>query len=102
MSRATLTRVRAPWAACHRNSFRAAFLPGRLRWRRRAGLDVHNSGMSTVEISPARGEERVTIQNLSQLYAYDWSELLALDVGEDGRFRVGSLDAYQRDERCHP
>ena len=58
--------------------------------------------MPTVEIRPARPDERGTIQNLSQLYAYDWSDLLALDVGEDGRFHVGSLEAYERDERCHP
>ncbi len=44
----------------------------------------------------------MTIQNLSQLYAYDWSELLALDVGDDGRFHVGSLEAYDQDDRCHP
>ena len=41
------------------------------------------------------------VQNLFQLYAYDWSELLALDVSDDGRFHVGSLDAYEQDERCH-
>jgi predicted acetyltransferase len=65
-------------------------------------LAAHNTDMPSVAIAPAGDDERVTIQNLFQLYAYDWSELLAMDVAEDGRFHVGSLDAYEQDERCHP
>jgi predicted acetyltransferase len=58
--------------------------------------------MSAVDITPATAEERVTIENLFQLYAYDWSDVLALDVAEDGRFRQGQLEAYWRDDASHP
>lgn len=36
-----------------------------------------------------------------ELYVYDFSELLGLDVGDDGRFRVPPLDAYWTDPRRH-
>lgn len=36
-----------------------------------------------------------------QLYAYDFSEILALDVGDDGRFRTPPLDVYFRDPKAH-
>jgi predicted acetyltransferase len=37
-----------------------------------------------------------------QLYAYDWSELLPLDVGDDGRFEAYALDPYWQDALYHP
>ncbi len=58
--------------------------------------------MSTVEIVPASADDHLTIENLFQLYAYDWSEVLGLDVGEDGRFRQGHLEGYWTDAACHP
>lgn len=36
-----------------------------------------------------------------QLYAYDWSELVPLDVGDDGRFAEQPLDAYWVDAWRH-
>lgn len=53
---------------------------------------------SDVELSPARPDE---IAALFQLYAYDLSEVLAMDVEDDGRFRAYPLDHYWRDPRCH-
>ncbi|MES1207595.1 MAG: GNAT family N-acetyltransferase [Pseudomonadota bacterium] len=58
--------------------------------------------MAALEVVPATAEERLTIENLFQLYAYDWSDVLGLDVGDDGRFRQVQLDVYWRDGACHP
>jgi predicted acetyltransferase len=41
-----------------------------------------------VQITPAVADEHSAIEALSQLYGYDFSELLGLEVGDDGRFRV--------------
>ncbi|MFL5307318.1 MAG: GNAT family N-acetyltransferase [Polyangia bacterium] len=57
--------------------------------------------MPALDLTPATPEERLTIENLFQLYAYDWSDVLGLDVADDGRFRQGHLDVYWRDEGCH-
>ncbi len=37
------------------------------------------------------------LQNLFQLYTYDFSEILPLDVEETGRFKAESLDSYWKD-----
>src|SRR6185369_10852615 len=39
-------------------------------------------------------EERVVLENLFQLYVHDWSEILPLEVGDDGRFTTRALDPY--------
>ena len=41
-----------------------------------------------VQIRAARAHEESALAALLQLYVYDFSEALALDVGDDGRFRV--------------
>jgi predicted acetyltransferase len=53
-------------------------------------------------LDPATRDERGTLENLLQLYAHDWSELLPLDVGGDGRFDDYPLDAYWLEEWRHP
>ena len=55
-----------------------------------------------VSLSPATREEKVALDNLMQLYKYDWSELAALDVGDDGRYEDYPLDDYWTDEGRHP
>jgi predicted acetyltransferase len=55
-----------------------------------------------ISLDPAGATERPVLENLFQLYAYDWSELGWLDVGRDGRFAVPSLDAYWVDDHHHP
>jgi predicted acetyltransferase len=55
-----------------------------------------------ISLSPATRAERAALDNLIQLYSYDWSELRPLDVGADGRFAGYSLDAYWEDDRRHP
>ncbi len=45
-----------------------------------------------VHITPARADEDGVLAALLQLYVYDFSELLALDVGDDGRYRAPPLE----------
>lgn len=47
-----------------------------------------------VELVPATPNDEPGLTRLMQLYAYDFSEFMGLDVGEDGLFRVG--DALAR------
>ena len=51
---------------------------------------------------PAAREERPLLQNLMQLYVYDFCEVLEIHVGEDGRFGDFDLSPYWRDEWQHP
>ena len=39
-----------------------------------------------VDVAPCTDEDRGRLLALLELYVYDFSELLGLDVGEDGRF----------------
>ena len=55
-----------------------------------------------ISLDPAGAAERPVLENLFQLYAYDWSELGWLDVGRDGRFADPSLAAYWQDNDRHP
>ena len=47
-------------------------------------------------------DERDRLAALFELYLYDFSEILHLEIGDDGRFRPPSLDFYWTDPRCHP
>jgi predicted acetyltransferase len=55
-----------------------------------------------LSLSAATREERTVVQNLMQLYAYDWSELRPLEVGDDGRFADYPLDGYWEEDWRHP
>jgi predicted acetyltransferase len=63
-----------------------------------------------VTVSLASRRQRVTIENLMQLYVHDFSALWAGeerddgrgDVGPDGRFAPYPLERYWRDRRCFP
>jgi predicted acetyltransferase len=55
-----------------------------------------------ISLRPASKAERSALDNLMQLYIYDWSELRPLDVGDDGRFPDYPLDAYWEDSWRHP
>jgi predicted acetyltransferase len=55
-----------------------------------------------VHVAPAGPEDRARLLALVPLYVYDLSELLGLDVGDDGQFRPPPLDNYWTDPRCHP
>ena len=60
------------------------------------------SGLMDVRLRRASSDERAPLGALFQLYAYDFSELLGLDVDVDGRFRTPPLDAYWTDSWRHP
>jgi predicted acetyltransferase len=57
--------------------------------------------MTATSLSPASDAERATLENLVQLYCYDWSEIIGLDVRDDGRFEGPPLDAYFTDDGRH-
>jgi predicted acetyltransferase len=51
-----------------------------------------------VQLTPA---ERGPLDALAQLYTYDLSAELGLDVADDGRFAALSVDAWLADPRAH-
>lgn len=53
-------------------------------------------------IIPIAQSEQPVLRHLVDLYAYDFSELLDLDVAEDGRFAFGDLAPYWQDPWRHP
>ena len=55
-----------------------------------------------LSFQPASIEERVLLENLAQLYSYDFSEVLEMHVDEDGRFEDVDLTPYWVDEWRHP
>ncbi len=57
---------------------------------------------ASVSFEPASREERVLLENLAQLYAYDFSEMLEMHVGDDGRFGDLDLTPYWVDDWRHP
>jgi predicted acetyltransferase len=57
--------------------------------------------MQTHVVRAARSDQPV-LQDLLQLYAYDFSEILRTEVGDNGRFPDPPLDAYWRDAGRFP
>jgi predicted acetyltransferase len=55
-----------------------------------------------VRVSPASEQELPVLRHLMSLYVYDFSELMGLDVEEDGAFKLPELAAYWRDPWRHP
>lgn len=55
-----------------------------------------------VQVTGADLHEQARLAGLFELYAYDFSEILDLDVGDDGRFQPPPLDAYWTDPTHHP
>jgi predicted acetyltransferase len=47
-----------------------------------------------VSLTPATAGERAALENLVQLYCHDWSEMVPLDVDDDGRFEALALAPY--------
>jgi predicted acetyltransferase len=55
-----------------------------------------------ISLMPARIDERPVLENLLQLYIYDFSEFVGWDVGDDGRFKGRSIESYWQDSWRHP
>jgi predicted acetyltransferase len=54
-----------------------------------------------LDIHETTREEHPTLEALLQLYAYDFSDALTLDVSEQGRYLVPSLAPYGADPGAH-
>jgi predicted acetyltransferase len=52
-----------------------------------------------VDVAPG---EREPLLSLMQLYVYDLSAALEIDLGDDGRYQTPSINQYWSDPRCHP
>lgn len=57
---------------------------------------------ASVSLDPASPEERPLLQNLAQYYVYDFSEVLGMHVGDDGRFGDFDLSPYWLEPWRHP
>jgi predicted acetyltransferase len=55
-----------------------------------------------VTLAPAAPEDRAVLDNLWQLYVYDFSEMMDLALRDDGRFEGRAFDAYWVDPWRHP
>ncbi len=56
----------------------------------------------TVEVVPASPEQEPVLANLLELYAHDFSELIDLELGDDGRFGYKHLSLYWTEDARHP
>ena len=59
-------------------------------------------GPHSLEIARASADEQPTVANLLELYVYDFSALVDLRIGNDGRFGYPDLDLYWADSNHHP
>lgn len=55
-----------------------------------------------VELIPAGAEHQSALGNLLELYIHDFSELVPIDVGDDGRYGYKSLPLYWSDNSRLP
>jgi predicted acetyltransferase len=55
-----------------------------------------------IEVVLAAPEQEPVLANLLELYAHDFSEFFALELGEDGRFGYARLPLYWTEPQRHP
>lgn len=55
-----------------------------------------------VDVIPASPEQRPIVANLLELYSHDFSEVVDLTLGADGRFGYEALTSYWTDSTRHP
>lgn len=55
-----------------------------------------------LELVATTASDAPTLRNLMQLYMYDFSEFMGLEVGADGRFMEKDMAVFWRDARRHP
>jgi predicted acetyltransferase len=58
--------------------------------------------VTLVELVPAAPEQESILANLIELYAHDFSEFHALELGPDGRFGYADLPLYWSEPGRHP
>lgn len=61
-----------------------------------------NPAPTTIEIVEAQKEHESILANLLELYIYDFSEILELPLGADGRFGYERLPLYWQEPGRHP
>jgi predicted acetyltransferase len=61
-----------------------------------------DKAFSQVEILPATADQEPILANLLELYSHDFSEILDLKLGDDGRFGYEPLPLYWRDPNRFP
>jgi predicted acetyltransferase len=55
-----------------------------------------------IEVNPATQDQQPILANLLELYAHDFSEIVDLAIGDDGRFGYASLPLYWSEPSRHP
>src|SRR5438046_4504205 len=71
---------------------------------------IYTSGMKSnsttspleIQVIPASLDQAPILANLLELYAYDFSDILKLRLGPDGRFGYDQLPLYWSDPDRHP
>jgi len=58
--------------------------------------------VTRVQVLAATRDDKVTLENLVELYVYDFTEFTGADVNEDGRFGYAYLDQYWTEPDRHP
>jgi len=58
--------------------------------------------MLPLQVVRANRDEEPILANLLELYAYDFSDLLGLDLGPDGKFGYNKLPLYWLEPNRHP
>jgi predicted acetyltransferase len=74
-------------------------------WQGRRVVDElpgERSEQPSIAVVRVAEEQRPVLRHLIDLYAYDFSEMLGLDLEEDGRFRYHDLGPYWREPWRHP
>jgi len=64
--------------------------------------DSQRGSPGRVEVIGAGPEQQPIVANLMELYVYDFSEMIAFKVGEDGRFGYPDLSLYWTEGGHHP
>jgi predicted acetyltransferase len=61
-----------------------------------------DKAIANLEVIPATIEQQPVLANLLELYVHDFSELLHIQVGTDGRFGYKDLPLYWREPGRYP
>src|SRR5262245_2534065 len=66
-------------------------------------MDIsQTSSHISIDVIPASAEQMPIVANLLELYAHDFSELMDLQLGADGRFGYQPLPLYWTEPTRHP
>lgn len=66
------------------------------------GDRIRKSALSHVEVFPATPDQEPVLANLLELYSHDFSEIVDVKIGKDGRFGYQPLSLYWKDPHRFP